>query len=112
MYVKKKGQTDDNQYCTFITSKVLASVGWQFPGFTYTNSSGGSTVVKPNVVQGNRDINSVPKNYDSAFYAVDKYGNGSLAARDTVDAVTITGIESKSVSTIYPVSPRSTFDIY
>ncbi|WP_169088520.1 hypothetical protein [Paenibacillus sp. PL91] len=111
-YVKKKGETDSNQYLTFISSKVDAAIGWQYPLFSYINSNGGTTTVSPSVIQGNRTISAVPTHHNDAFYAVEKYPNGNLSAKDLVNSITLTGIESKNISSIFPVNPNYPSQIY
>lgn len=100
-YVKIKGQSDDSQVLTYISTNGTTSVGYQYPTFTY---SGGAA--KPNVIQGNRTVYSTPSGYNSNLNAVKSYTDPYAANRAYVGSVKITGIESKSVSTIYPVCPE------
>lgn len=106
-YVKIKGQSDDYQNLTYISTKGTTAVGYQYPTFTY---SGGS--VKPNVIQGNRTITSTPSGYNSNVNAVKAYSDPYAARRSYVGSVKITGLESKSVSSIYPVCPEFPAHIY
>lgn len=106
-YVKVKGQSDDYQSLTYISTKGTTAVGYQYPTFTY---SGGSA--KPNVIQGNRTINSTPSGYNSNLNAVKAYTDPYAAKRAYVGSVKITGLESKSVSTISPVCPEFPAHIY
>lgn len=106
-YVKVKGKSDDSQSLTYISTKGTTAVGYQYPTFTY---SGGSA--KPNVIQGNRTINSTPTGYNSNLNAVKAYTDPYAARRAYVGSVKITGLESKSVSTIYPVCPEFPAHIY
>lgn len=106
-YVKVKGQSDDKQSLTYISTKGTTAVGYQYPTFSY---SGGAA--KPNVIQGNRTINSTPSGYNSNLNAVKAYTDPYAVRRAYVGSVKITGIESKSVSTIYPVCPEFPAHIY
>ena len=106
-YVKIKGQSDDYQNLTYISTKGTTAVGYQYPTFTY---SGGS--VKPNVIQGNRTITSTPNGYNSNANAVKAYSDLYAAQFSYLESVKITGLESKSVSLIYPVCPRFPAHIY
>ena len=72
--------------------------------------SGGS--VKPNVIQGNRTITSTPNGYNSNANAVKAYSDLYAAQFSYLESVKITGLESKSVSLIYPVCPRFPAHIY
>ena len=100
-YVKIKGQSDNLQNLTYISTKGTTSVGYQFPTFVY---SGGS--VSPNIIQGSRTIYSTPNGYNSDLNAVKAYSDPYSPTRSYVDRVVITGLESKSVSTIYPACPE------
>ena len=106
-YVKLKGQSDNQQKLTYISTKGTTAVGYQYPEFVY---SGGSA--KPNIIQGNRTINSTPSGYNSNLNAVKAYTGASTLSRAYVSSVTITGIESKTVSKIYPVCPQFFDHIY
>lgn len=106
-YVKVKGQTDDYQSLTYISTKGVTAIGYQYPTFTY---SGGT--VKPNVIQGSRTINSTPIGYDSNLNAVKAYTDVYAPTRAYNDTVKITGLESKTVSNIYPVCPQFPLHIY
>ena len=100
-YVKVNGQSDDHQRLSYISSKGTTAVGYMFPSFVF---SGGS--VTPNVIQGNRTINATPTGYDNIANAVQAYVNPYSASRNYLLYVTITGLESKNVSTIYPICPE------
>lgn len=106
-YVKEQGQSDNYQSLTYISTKGVSSVGYQYPTFTY---SGGSA--KPNVIQGSRTIYSTPGGYDSTANAVKAYVDVYAISRAYNDQVKITGIESKTVSNIYPVCPQFPMHIY
>lgn len=105
-YVKIKGESDNRQVLTYISSKGTTAVGYQYPNFVYSGSS-----VKPNIIQGNRTINSIPSGYNSNLNAVKAY-NTPYGKREFVKTVQITGLESKTVSKIYPICPESPFHIY
>lgn len=104
-YVKPNGASDNEQSLTYISTKVNAAIGYQFPTFIYTNTSGGSVSVSPNVIQGKRSITATPSGYDSTPNAIRAYLNTGNQTRATVDSIQITGIESDTVAYIYPVSP-------
>lgn len=94
------GDTDDDQWFSFISTKVVASVGYQIPGFEYENS-GGTWIVIPTVQQGSRTIYATPSIYDSINSAVMAYRDPySYPSRTTVDYIDISGAESKEVETI------------
>ncbi|MFE7062001.1 hypothetical protein ACFVAD_07600 [Sutcliffiella sp. NPDC057660] len=99
-YVRRDSQSDSYQELTYISTKVAASIGYQYPTLVY---SGGS--VSPNVVQGKRNLNLVPPGYDSGHNAVNAYVNVYAPRRSTIDRITLTGLETKAISNIYPVSP-------
>lgn len=110
-YVKLKGETDDKQYLKFVTNKCDVVAGWQFPTFTYTNSSGGQ-VAKPSVVQGSRNISAIAPGYDNANKAVDYYIAGGPIITDFVNQIPVIGIEDKTIKNIVPVSPMTPVYIY
>lgn len=100
-YVKIKGQSDDSQKLTFISTKGTTAIGYQFPKFDYVGSS-----VSPNVIQGNRILTSIPYAYGSDYSAIQAYNDVYAATRSYVNRVEITGIESKRVSDIAPICPQ------
>jgi hypothetical protein len=105
-YVKESDQSDEYQQLTYISTMATVAVGWQYPVFTYINNNGNQVTVQPNVIQGTRTITAIPDGYDSGFNAVDAYLSPYAKKRATVDRIEITGIESKNVAYIYPVSPQ------
>lgn len=107
IYVKRKGQSDDYQKLTYISTSGATAVGYQYPAFTYTGGK-----VEPNVIQGNCKINSVPTGYNSMYNAVEAYKNINAQTRAYNTSVKITGLESKTVSYIYPVCPEFPVHIY
>lgn len=106
-YVKVKGQSDNSQSLAFISTKGMTAVGYQYPTFIY---SGGSAT--PHVIQDNRTITSIPSEYNSSLSAVKAYTDIYAARNAYVRSVTITGLESKSVSTIYPLCPEIPAHVY
>lgn len=105
-YVKESDQSDQYQVLSYISTMATVAVGWQYPTFTYINSNGNHVTVKPNIIQDQRMITAIPEGYDSGFNAVDAYLSPYAKRRATVDRIEITGIESKNVAYIYPVSPQ------
>lgn len=101
-YVKVKGQSDDYQVLSYISTKGKTTVGYQYPEFIYSSGS-----VEPNVVQGNRIIDSVPDGYNSNIGAIKAYSDPNAPRNAYLLSVEITGIEWKNVSSIYPVRPNS-----
>ncbi|WP_416150095.1 hypothetical protein ACM26V_03605 [Salipaludibacillus sp. HK11] len=100
-YVKKQGQSDNYQKLSYISTKVETSIGWQYPTFTY---SGGKA--KANVIQGSRDKVYIPTGYNSTTRAINAYLDVSAPKRSVVDKIALTGIETKTISNINPVSPQ------
>lgn len=107
-YVKVKGQSDSKQSLTYISTKGVTSIGYQYPTFNYSGSS-----VKPNIIQGSCTLKSTPTGYNSTLNAVKAYRDYQNSKRRAcVDSVKVTGIENKSVFKIYPVNPQFTSHIY
>ncbi|WP_143482950.1 hypothetical protein [Pseudoflavonifractor sp. An85] len=106
-YVKVKGQSDDYQSLTYISTMGTTAVGYQYPTFRY---SGGS--VQPNIIQGQRTINSIPTGYNSNANAVKAYLDPYAPTRAFVGRIKITGLESKSISTISPACPQFPSQVY
>lgn len=100
-YVKKVGQSDDYQWLSYISTKCVTAIGYQYPEFSY---SGGS--VTPNIIQGKRTLYSTPSGYNSNLNAVKAYNSTYGLQKACVGSIQITGIESKTVSNIYPVYPE------
>ncbi len=105
-YIKVKGEADDKQHLAYISTKGTTAIGYQYPQFIY---SGGT--VEPNIIQGSRTINTTPDGYNSNLEAVKAYVKG-ISKKVWVENVKITGIETKSVSHIYPVCPEFLAQIY
>jgi hypothetical protein len=78
-----------------------------YPTFYY---KGGS--VASGLIQGSRKIDLVPEGYDNSFNAVDAYLFVGAQTLATVNDIKITGIERKTVSTIYSVTPEFPSHIY
>lgn len=93
-FVKKKGQSDNSQFLSYVSTNGVTAVGYQYPTLTYNGVS------KPNIVQGNRTVTSTPSGYNSNANAVRSYATTGRMSQLCVSNVTITGIESKSVSKI------------
>lgn len=110
-YVKESGKSDSTQIMTYISTSVYTNVGWQWPSFAYVDEYGQS-VLRPNVVQGNRTINQVPQGYDNTGLAVDAFINPSAQRKSVVNRVQYTGIEKKVLGYIYPVNPNGLAHIY
>lgn len=110
-YVKESGKSDSTQIMTYISTSVYTHVGWQWPSFSYVDEYGQS-VLRPNVVQGNRTINQVPPGYDNTGLAVDAFVNPSAQRKSVVNRVKYTGIEKKVLGYIYPVNPNGIAHIY
>lgn len=106
-YVKLKGQSDNNQRLTYISTKGTTVVGYQIPKFVASGIT-----VQPNVIQGNRTRNLVPNGYNSNLNAVKAYTDIFAPTRAYVDKVKITGMESKVTSEIYPICPQFPPHIY
>lgn len=110
-YVKESGKSDSTQIMTYISTSVIANVGWQWPTFTYVDEYG-RQVLRPNIVQGSRTINQYPPGYDNTSLAVDAFLNPSAQRKSVVNRVKYTGIEKKVLGYIYPVNPNSISHIY
>lgn len=111
-YVRKENESDDYQWLSYISTKVVAAVGYQIPSFEYENTDG-QWVVVPTVTQGSRTIYATPSGYDSIYSAVMAYRDPySYPSRATVDYIDISGPENKEVETIWPVSPQFPAHIY
>lgn len=93
-FVKKKGQSDNSQFLSYVSTNGVTAVGYQYPTLTCNGVS------KPNIVQGNRTVTSMPSGYNSNANAVRSYATTGRMSQLCVSNVTITGIESKSVSKI------------
>ena len=93
-FVKKKGQSDNSQFLSYVSTNGVTAVGYQYPTLTYNGFS------KPNIVQGQRTVSSTPNGYNSNANAAKAYATTGRMDRLCVSSVTITGIESKSVSKI------------
>ena len=107
-YVKPVGQPDNQQSLSYISTMGVTSVAWQYPTFSQANGS-----MYPQMIQGKRDgIVSKPSGYDSNINAVAAYRDSSATSRDYNESVKITGLESKIVSSIYPVCPEFPAHIY
>lgn len=100
-YVKVEGQADSLQKLTYISTKGITAVGYQYPVF-----EGEGISVKPNIIQDSKTIVSSPIGYDSNLNAVKAYSDLYAKTSAYVLDVKITGIESKVVSYIYPVCPQ------
>jgi len=115
-YVGKQSETDDYQWLSFISTKVVAAVGYQIPRFEYKNSSGTWIVtptVTPTVTQGSRTIYATPSIYNNINSAVMSYRDPyTYPNRATVAYFDISGAENKEVETIYPVNPQFPAHIY
>lgn len=104
-YVKPVGKSDDYQTMSYISTKSTVATGYQIPTFTYKTTSG-STTVSPKIVQGSKTFTITPSGYDNTYNAVYAFVNYPYAqTRATVDSFSLTGLDNKSVSTVYVVSP-------
>lgn len=63
-------------------------------------------LMNPNVIQGKWTLNSTPSGYNSTVNAVKAYVDLGVTQRAWVTSVKITGLESKTVSNIYPSCPE------
>lgn len=100
-YVKIKGESDDKQKLTYISTKGTTAINYQIPQFTYVNGT-----PYPQVINGNRILTSVPYQYGSDYNAIQAYNDVYAPTRSYVDRIEITGIESKRVSDIAPICPQ------
>lgn len=106
-YVKEAGVSDDYQELTYISTKGTTAVGYMYPTFDY---DGGQ--VQPNVIQGSRTIYSTPSGYNSTYNAVVAYTDIYAQRTAYVTGVKITGIESKTVSSLSLLCPVSPLQVY
>ena len=105
MYVRKSNQTDDFQWLSLICTKTATEVGYQLPQFGYVNSNG-TSVLTPEVIQGNRTIYNTPNSYNSNSLAVTAYNTVSGGPlQRCIGSVDITAPEGKRVEEIHPCYP-------
>ncbi|MGG6313384.1 hypothetical protein [Paenibacillus macerans] len=105
MYVKNQGESDDNQFLTFMSSAVAGETTWVLPTFSY-KTSGAVKSVK-NVV-GSRTFN---------YYSTTAHRNGSMAVAAYLDPYAprnsyvtyaeIKGTGDKSIGLIPVATPAS-----
>ncbi len=100
-YVKVLGESDNRQSLTYISTKCVTAIGYQYPTLEYNDGS-----VTPNVIQGSQKLYTTPNGYNSNYNAVRAYNDVYSQTRACVSRVKITGIESKTVANIYPVYPQ------
>lgn len=108
-YVKRVGQSDDEQRLALISTKAQTVAGYQIPRFYYTTVQG-SNILSPGIIQGDRTITSIAPGYDNDALAVTAYktATGGLLHR-YVDRVNISAGISTTVVNIYPLCPRYPF---
>ena len=105
MYVRQNNQTDDYQWLSLVCTKTATQVGYQIPCFGYVDS-GGTSVLTPNVIQGDRMIYNTPNNYNSDSLAVSAYNAGAgFPLQNCIGSIDITAPEGKRVERISPCYP-------
>ena len=105
MYVRQNSQTDAYQWLSLICTKATTNVGYQLPRFSYTTSNG-TSVLTPEVIQGNKMIYNTPSNYNSNSLAVTAYTSVSGGPlQNCIDSIDITAPEANRIEKIYPCYP-------
>jgi hypothetical protein len=75
----------------------------------WRQNSSGTWIPEPALATGNRTLYNTPYEYSSSAEAVHAY-TVSRALNDSVSNITISGPESKTVQTIYPLYPSFPLD--
>lgn len=105
-YVKPKGQSDDYQKLTYIATKGITKVGYQYSTFEYPGGS-----VEPGIIQGQYTLESIPDGYDDNAKAVNIYCNSLNVLKLYVDTIQIKGIENRKVCNLSTATPSGPWNI-
>ena len=108
-YVRKENESDDYQWLSYISTKVVAAVGYQIPSFEYENTDG-QWVVVPTVTQGSNHL-CPPSGYDSIYSAVMAYRDPySYPSRAAVDYITFPARKTKKGNDLGVLSSAHIFE--
>jgi len=102
-YVRLESQSDSSQWLSYINTKVMGEVSYRMATASY-KKSGGSWIFLPKFIDGKSRVYAQPPLTvpNPACYA---YVSGKMID-ERVRSVVISGPESKTVQTIYPVFPN------
>lgn len=106
-YVRLESQSDFYQQLAYITSKCETAIGYIVDVEKWRQNGTGTWVPVPAVKTGTRYLFHTPANYHSNTKAIWAYlQGGTVAYKDTISKITISGPESKIVQTISPCNPN------
>lgn len=106
-YVRLESESDNRQQLVYINSRCTTEIAYIADIDSWKVSSSSSLIPVPDLITGERTINSVPNYFNSVYYACVAYNNwvaGPVA--NQVTSINISGPESKSIVTIYPSTPQ------
>ena len=106
-YVRLESESDFYQELAYITSKCETAVAMVVDVEKWRQNSTGTWVPVPDKKTGTRYLFHTPANYYSNTKAIWAYlQGGTVAYKDTISKITISGPESKIVQTISPCNPN------
>lgn len=106
-YVKKVGEADEAQRLCHLSTKCNTAVAYQYPDFIVH----GDTVL-PDLVQEKRSLSTTPEHYNSNEQAIAAYVRSNGLHKDCVTSIKITGSESETTFSLYPVNPEFPYQFH
>lgn len=106
-FVKKKGDPDSKQMCTYISTECEVALQGSFPSFYCENC-----VNHPDIVSFNERMVVRPDGYNNNYYAVKAFDSVGSQATAYVDGLDIYGLEGRKLVTVCKLCPRFIAHIY
>lgn len=104
-YVRLESEADDLQKLSHISTKCWTNVSYVLKGGTWRRDSSGNWELCPTQPSGNYDIYNNPYSYNSTAEAVYAFTLNALHNK-SISNITISGPESKTIVSIYPICPQ------